>query len=296
MAHQYTIRACDRAGRERLYPYACEAPLQPGEVVRLGGRDWLITEAEAPRRGAASAVAVPARYRLRLRHPDGREELGALRRFRPDGPRLGHAFATAEDGHQASWQVVEERLARDEHGSPYLELVAERDYGELEAVPDHELEHTLAAAPLQATGARAAVAQAQAAGLALEMVALEPGEEPDWGQAERYIEALVLEEIGDDLLRLCGVDPDEDAPDTWLDTVKERLRSDLQRFRADVETDRDQIEQWDFRDGRVLAAAGDVEDEADPHSGYGWMCRLVDSGVLAAAGFARVRKADLNVS
>jgi hypothetical protein len=35
------------------------------------------------------------------------------------------------------------------------------------------------------------------------------------------------------------------------------------------------------------------DDEADPDKGHGWMCRLVDSGVLAAAGFERVRKNEL---
>jgi hypothetical protein len=74
----------------------------------------------------------------------------------------------------------------------------------------------------------------------------------------------VIVEVKDDLLELCGVDPDND-PNTWLETVKRRLRSDLAQFRADVEGDYDQIEQWS----------------------------LVDAGVLAAAGFERVRKAEL---
>src|SRR5437762_1570900 len=85
------------------------------------------TTGERPR-----AFAKPARYRLRLRHPDGREELGAMRRFRPDSPRLGHTLTTLEDGHPISWQVLGEQLARDEEGEPYLDLLGERDYAELE--------------------------------------------------------------------------------------------------------------------------------------------------------------------
>jgi hypothetical protein len=129
--------------------------------------------------------------------------------------------------------------------------------------------------------------------LSVELVALEPGEEPDWEGAERFVEAIVLEEVEDDLLEQCGVDPDNDPKDAWLETVKRRLRSDLARFRADVEGDGGQIEQWSFRDGRIFASIGSPDDETDPLSGHGWMCRLVDAGVLGAAGFERVRKVEL---
>jgi hypothetical protein len=87
--------------------------------------------------------------------------------------------------------------------------------------------------------------------------------------------------------------PDSDPRETWLGTVKERLRSDLQRFRADIESDHDQIEEWDFRDGRIFASVGSVDDEANPDVGHGWLSRLVDSGVLTVAGFRRVRKTEL---
>jgi hypothetical protein len=92
---------------------------------------------------------------------------------------------------------------------------------------------------------------------------------------------------------LCGVDPAADPPERWLDIVKERLRDDLRALRADVESDHDQVEEWDFRSGRVFAAVGRIDEESDPDSGYGWMCRLVDADVLGAAGFERVRKASL---
>jgi hypothetical protein len=65
------------------------------------------------------------------------------------------------------------------------------------------------------------------------------------------------------------------------------------RLGADIEGDHDKIEEWDFRDGRVLASVGTFDDEADPDSGHGWMGRLVDVSALAGAGLQRVRKAEL---
>jgi hypothetical protein len=291
----YEIVTRLRAGRERVHEFASEDALQPGDVVRLDGRYWLIASMETVDDAPARAVAEPARYRLRLLHPDGREELGGFRRFRPDAPRLGHSFTTIEDGQPVSWGVVDQRLERDDRGDPYLGFTAERDFEEVEALPNHELEHTLARQGEEELpqSARAAFDRAEQMGLSLELVALEPGEEPDWEEADRFIEALVIDEVEDDLLELCGVDPDSDPKDTWLEIVKRRLRSDLAQFRADVEGDYEQIEQWSFRDGRIFASVGTPDDEADPLSGHGWMCRLLDAEVLGAAGFERVRKAEL---
>ena len=287
----YTVVTRRRTGLERVHEFASETSLRPGDVLRLDGRFWLIAELDEPE---LRVVTEPARYRLRLRHPDGREEVGGLRRYRPDAPRLGHSFTTLEDGQPVSWEVVDYELRRDDQGA-FLEFAAERDFAEVEELPDHELEHTLARSRENdlPPSAKAAFERAEQTGLSIELVALEPGEEPDWEGAERFIEVLVLEEIEDDLLELCGVDPDNDPRDTWLETVKSRLRSDLARFRADVEGDGDQIEQWSFRDGRIFASIGSPDDEADPLSGHGWMCRLVDAGVLGAAGFERVRKTEL---
>jgi hypothetical protein len=293
---EYEVVAHTRAGNERIHRYASEEPLQPGQVVRIEGRYWLIEhvhrDAEPPR-----ALARPARYRIRLRHPDSREELGALRRYRPDAPRLGHSFTTIEDRQPVSWEIAAEGLARDEQGEPYIDLLAERDYAELEQLPDHELEHALASrAQRLPTEATELLARAGSADLSVELVALEPGELPDWDAAREYIDALTLVEIEDDLLELCGVDPDRDPRETWLTTVKDRLLADLGSFRADVEGDHDEIEVWDFLDGHVLAAVGDFDDEADPDSGFGWLSRLVDAGALSAAGFSRVRKPELQLS
>jgi hypothetical protein len=307
VAHAYDIVMTNRAGVRRVRPYTSEEPLRPGEVVRLDGRFWLVTEVEpgpatehlAGQDGhqlVGHALLRPASYRIRIRHPDGREELGAFRRYRADAPRLGHAFTMFEGGRPETWEVVDERLAHDDHGEPYVELVAQRDFAEVEELPDHELEHALARSEghLPAHAAER-FDRAAEAGLAVELVALEPGEAPDWAEAERFIDALVLDEVEDDLLELCGVDPSRHRQDTWLERVKERLRDDLARFRADVEGDHDEIEEWDYLDGRIFASVGSPEDEADPDSGHGWLCRLADAGVLAAGGFARVRKAEIVV-
>ena len=293
MAVAYEAAAFTRSGRQRVHTYASETPLGPGDVIRMSGRDWLVERVEADT-DPPRLVMKPARYRLRLRHPDGREELGAFRRWRSDAPGAGHSFSTIEDGQPAVWTVIDTQLARDEQDEPYLDVVAERDFGELDGRPNHELEHALDTRDADIPeAAQATLARAEGAGLAAELAALEVGEEPDWPEAERYIDALELEEIEDDLLELCGVRPDSDPRETWLGTVKERLRSDLERFRADIDGDHDEIEEWDFRDGRIFASVGSVDDEANPDVGHGWLSRLIDSGVLTAAGFRRVRKTEL---
>ena len=300
MSQKYELLTRSPSGHERVHQYASEEPLTPGEVLQLRGRFWLVESVDdaAGESGLPRAVAKPARYRLRLRHPDERQELGAFRRFRPGSPRLGHAFTTIESGQPISWQVMDEQLAHDDDREPFLDLVAERDYAEAEGdVPDHELEHALERqldAGLPSVAA-ATIARAAEQGLNLELVALDPGEEPDWAESGRYIDALIFEEIEDDLFEQCGVDVDHDPRETWLATVKERLRTDLEAFRNDIEGDHDEIEEWDFRGGRIFASVGSYEDEFDPNSGHGWMCRLADSGVLGVAGFERVRKYELEV-
>ncbi len=281
MAATYEVVTVSREGREHRRPYTAETELAPGSVVRLDGRDWLVEAVEDGR-----AVSKPARYRLTLHHPDGHVEVGAMRRYRPDAPRVGHMFTTGG----VSWQVVDERLERDDEG-PFLEFSAERDYGEVEDVPNHELEHLEANREELPEAAQATFARAEAAGQEVELVALEPGEAPDWAEATEYIDALTLDEIEDDLLEQCGVNPGTDPRESWLDTVKERLREDLRQFRDDIEGDHDEIEEWDFRDGRIFASVGSFEDESDPDSGHGWLCRLIDVSALRAAGFSRVRKA-----
>jgi hypothetical protein len=286
LAFSYKIFTHDRAGKEHVRPYTSADALAPGSVVLLGGRYWLVA------RVAQEHVYMgPARYRLTLRHPDGRQEEGAFRRFRVDAPAVGHQFTTLENGAPISWAVVEQYLVHDEGGDPFLESIAERDYAEAESLPDHELEHAL---DRDNDGDSAAVAatlsRAAEAGLAIELVGLEAGQAPDWEEASSYLESLILDELEDDLIEQCGVSPGRDRQETWLNIVKRRLRNDLDSFRTDIEGLHDEIEEWDFLGARIFAAVGSFNDDLNPSIGFGWMCRLVDSGVLLAAGFYRARK------
>jgi hypothetical protein len=283
LAVSYEIVTHDRAGRERVHSYAGENALAPGSVVLLGGRYWLVARVEQQR-----VHAHPARYRLTLQHPDGHRETGAFRRIRADAPSPGHQLITLEQGVPISWDVVDQRLACDT-SEPFLEFIAERDYAEVESLPDHELEHTLDQERDLAGVAASVLARAREAGVAIELVGLEAGQVPDWAEARRYLDSLILEEIEDDLLEQCGVDTRHDPQETWLGTVKQRLHNDLESFRTDIEDRREEIEEWDFRGGRSFAAIGGFADDSNPHSGFGWMCRLVDAGVLQAAAFRRVR-------
>src|SRR3989442_12762060 len=178
MAFRYEVHTPPPAGEDRVHEYASESALGPGDMILIKGRYWLLESVDAAGGAVpARAVGKPARYRLLLRHPDGREEAGAFRRFRPGSPRLGHAFTTVEEGQPASWQVAEELLARDEEGEPYLELMAERDFGEFDALPDHELEHALARREEEELpeGAAATLARAEQAGRGGEAGALRGG-------------------------------------------------------------------------------------------------------------------------
>jgi hypothetical protein len=284
----YELVVRSRAGDERVRRYTTADRLVPGSVVALRDRYWLVERVASGR-----VLAVPARYRLTLRHPDGQEEHGAFRRYHPGAPEVGHELTTLEDGAPITWALVERRLARDEAGEPFLEAVAERDFDESESLPDHDRQHALEPEAERLTAAAAALARAEAAGSSVELVGLEPGRAADWDAAAQYLDSLILDEIDDHLLETCGVDPRHDPRDSWLVIVKRRLRDDLAGFRTDVEGDHDLIEEWEFRGGRIFAALGSIDDEADPTSGYGWMCRLVDAGVLGAAGMPRVRKAVL---
>jgi hypothetical protein len=282
----YKIVTHDRTGQERVRPFTSADALAPGAVMLLGGRYSLVERVERER-----VYAAPARYRMTLRHPDGRKEEGAFRRFRADAPAVGHQFTTLANGAPISWAVVERYLAHDAGGDPFLESIAERDYAEAESLPDHELEHALERDNDDDTPAAAAMlSRAAEAGLAIELVGLEAGQTPVWEEASSYLESLILEELEDDLIEQCGVNPGRDRRETWLEIVKRRLRNDLDSFRTDIEGLHDEIERWVFRGERIFATVGRFDDDLNPSSGFGWMCRLVDSGVLLAAGFFRVRK------
>jgi hypothetical protein len=288
----YEVIRRSPGGGERSLRYVSERQLAEGDVVELGGSSWIVSQVEETGEGTPRVLAEPARYRLVLRHEDGSEEPGAFRRARPGGPQIGHGFTTFDGRAPLSWQVVEQRVVRDDASRPYVEYVAERDYGEAEEIPNHELEHLADAAELR-EAAQARVARAPEPGWRMELVALDPGAEPDWKEAQRFVRSLVLEEVAEHLLELCGVDLDADPRDTWLPKAKERLLSDLRLFQADIEGAHEEIEEWDSGGARIFASVGTWDDEGAPDRGHGWMCRLVDSSALGAAGFHRTRKPEL---
>jgi hypothetical protein len=267
--------------------------LRVGDVVRVTGGRWIVDELREAG-GEREARLEPARFRVVLLQPDGREEAGAVRRLRDDSLGVGHAFTTADETgtHRLRWDVVADRFVRDEGGRPLIEFVAEHGLHGRERVPDHELEHRFAQQGDLAE-ARAALEFATAAGLAVELVELEPDRDPDWDEARALLEALVIEEVGEDLLERCGIKPERDLPETWIDLVRLRLRADLTSFRGDVEGPHRQIHEWHIGPRRVFASIGTWESEADPDSGHGWLCRLVDGDVLGAAGFVRLREIEL---
>jgi hypothetical protein len=281
------------SGREHRHRLSTTHDLQVGDLVSVAGGRWIVDELREAG-GEREARLEPARFRLVLLRPDGREEAGAIRRLRDDSLGVGHAFTTADEAgaHRLRWDVVTSRFVRDQGGRPLIEFLADHGLHAHERIPDHELEHRIAQQGDLAE-ARAALEFATAAGLAVELVELEPDRDPDWAEAGAYLEALEIEEIGEDLLERCGVKPEQDSPEAWIEQVKLRLRADLTSFRGDVEGPHRQIREWRIGARRVFASIGTWENEADPDSGHGWLCRLVDSDVLGTAGFVRLREIEL---
>ena len=86
MTLSYEIVTHDRAGRERVHPYAGEDALAPGSVVLLGGRYWLVVQVEQQRVQARLAATA-----WRCTIPTG---IGRPGRFDGSGPTR-QAWATS---------------------------------------------------------------------------------------------------------------------------------------------------------------------------------------------------------
>ena len=294
----YLVVTRRRTGKERMHEFASEAQLEPGDVLRLDGRYWLVASIEAGQDAPARAVAVPARYRLRLRHPDGREELGGLAPL-PARSSPGSAIRSrlSKTGSPSLGRSSIKQLEQDEQGEPYLGFIAERDFAEVEALPSHSARAHARPQPGGTSfppSAQAAFERAEQTGLSIKSSHSSPARSLIGRQPSASSRCSCSRRSRTTCSSFAGSTRTRIPRGTWLETVKSRLRSDLAQFRADVERDEDQIEQWSFRDGRMFASIGSPDDEADPLSGHGWMCRLVDAGVLTAAGFERVRKSELD--
>jgi ribosomal protein L37E len=61
----------------------------------------------------------------------------------------------------------------------------------------------------------------------------------------------------------CGFDTRRDPQERWLDSVKRRLRDDLDSCHTDAEGFHDEIEEWDFEGSRIVAAVGSFDDDSN---------------------------------
>ena len=250
----YDVVTRGRQGSDSTHRFNADGTLARPGVVDVEGRDWLIDRVEGDR-----AIARPARYRLRLRHPDGHEEVGAMRRFRRDRPRIGHAFTTLHDASPISWQVTAEQLGHDDAGEPFLELVAERDYSEYEQLPDHQLEHALAREGEPAAAAAGVFERAEREGLAVELVALEPGEAPTGTRQAVHRCAgrgRAGRRPGRAVRRQRRPRPAGDLARHRPAAAERRPRPAARRRRGRARPDRG----VEFEDGRILASLGREED------------------------------------
>ena len=173
--------------KERVRRYSSDDPLAPGERAPDG---WpLLARSRASkgreaRPGLPRVLAKPARYRLRLRHPDGHEELGAMRRLRSGSPDgwVTHSRRSRKDSRSAGrWSTSS--LSATSAASRFSTYVAERDYAEAEGSSPTMSSSTRSTVRRRGGCRRTPTRRSQRLpreGLDVELVALDPGEEPDW--------------------------------------------------------------------------------------------------------------------
>jgi hypothetical protein len=114
------------SGKERVQTYESDDPLSRRRVAAR--RSFLLVEHRGTTGGrGAACVREAARYRIRLRHPDDREELGAVRRIQPGRRGSVTHSLQLERGRPVSWRVVDEQLDATRAASRF-DLRAERDY------------------------------------------------------------------------------------------------------------------------------------------------------------------------
>ena len=222
--------------------------------------------------------------------PSGRTR-GARRRsagFRPDRsparPSVHHCSRTGEPGHLGRRPI--EQLAQDEarravprpDGRARLRgvRVAARATSSSTRSPASRRDELPPSAGRVST-------RAEQTGLAIELVALDARRVAGRDEAVRYIEAL-------------GSRRSRTTCSSFAGCVPARTQRHLARHRQDPAVARIsrssasrrqarrtiRSRSGSFRDGRIFASIGSQDDESAPDRGHGWMCRLVDAGVLTA--------------
>jgi hypothetical protein len=175
-------------------------------------------------------------------------------------------------------------------GEPFLESIAGRDYADTESLPDHQLEHALEQQRDDTSTADTVLARATVPGLAIELVGLEGSQAPGWDEATRYLDSLTSRNSRTICSSNAASIPAAIRGERGWTRPSGAFATISTASAPTSERGHDQTEEWDFHGDKIFAAQGSFDDDANPDSGYGWMCRLVDAGDLQAAGFYRVRK------
>ena len=235
--------------------------------------------ADRRRRGVERAAAKPGALST-LARPSGRPPRGgrvpSLRPgFAPARSRLHDRRSTAQP---ISWAVVDERFARDDDGEPssssWRSATSPRTRG---IVPDHELEHTLARRaeeelPEEATSL---LDRADRLGQSVELVALEPGEAPDWDAGPS---ASSTRSSSRRSRTTCWSSAVSTRTPTRARRGSPRCRTGFARTSGSSAPTSRTISTRS-RSGTSAAVecsrrSVTLGRQSDPGSGYGWMCRL----------------------
>ena len=237
--------------------------------MTLDGRDWLVDAVEEG--DTARVVAKPARYRLRLRHPDGREELGAFRRMRAGQP------ATRPLVHDARGRGSRQLGASSRRRSP----TTSRTSRSSTSSPSATTARPRATCPTTSSSTRSpasADGSGRRQGVDRRGDALRacrsssPRSSRTRRRTGRRLAATSRPSVSTRSRTTCSScaasTRGDDSEGTWLETVQARLRDDLESFSADVEGDHDEIEEWDFhRRPRLRLRGLGPDDEVRPRQG-----------------------------
>ena len=253
-----------RSGKERVHPYTSEEPLAPGDVVRYEGRDWLVERLDGTR-VAAEAGALPAAATAPRRARGARRVPALPARRSPGRAHLQHARGRAA-GELAGRRRAARR--RDEHGEPVprpdRRARLQRARGRAAACPSTSSSTRSRARTTPRGGGRGAGAR-RGGGPVRRARRARAGRGARLGR-------------GRGVHRRARARGDRGRPARALrrrtpTAIRARRGSTPSRSGCapissgsghDVEGDHDEIEEWEFRDGRIFAAVGSFEERGGP--------------------------------